>query len=245
MNFRTTWMRALIATAALIIGSQAFAARTTTFYHNDGLGSVVAATNEAGAVLWRKDYAPFGEQIDTTPETERTAYTGKQHDDVTGLTNFGARNFDPEIGRFMSVDPVGFVEDNTMSFNRYLYVNNNPYKYVDPDGEFLNFAAKFILDVGINIAFNYVTSGSFGVGMALKEAATGILNPAKTLVKAKKLANAVTKVNKSQNGGVKVAREITLSRKAHGEAAHHADDAIKSGHPAVWNSPASVDTVLT
>jgi len=45
-----------------------------------------------------------------------------------------ARYYDPRIGRFMSMDPVGFVVSNPMSFNRYLYVNNNPYKYVDPDG---------------------------------------------------------------------------------------------------------------
>src|SRR5690606_12770128 len=167
------------------------AERTTTFYHTDGLGSVVAATDQSGAVLWRKDYAPYGEQIDSTPDSESIAYTGKQHDDVTGLTYFGARYYDPEIGRFLSVDPVGFVESNPMSFNRYAYVNNNPYKYVDPDGEFLNFAAKFVLDVGVNMAFNYVTTGELNVGGALKESAIGILNPAKTVAKMGKLAGAI------------------------------------------------------
>jgi RHS repeat-associated protein len=134
MNLKTTLTRTLLAAVSLLIGAQAFAERTTTYYHTDGLGSVVAATNEAGAVLWRKDYAPYGAQIDTTPETERTAYTGKQHDEVTGLTYFGARYFDPEIGRFMSVDPVRFMESNPLTFNRYAYANNNPYKFVDPDG---------------------------------------------------------------------------------------------------------------
>jgi uncharacterized protein RhaS with RHS repeats len=47
-----------------------------------------------------------------------------------------ARYYDPRIGRFMSMDPVGFVESNPMSFNRYLYVNNNPYKYIDPTGTY-------------------------------------------------------------------------------------------------------------
>jgi hypothetical protein len=35
----------------------------------------------------------------------------------------------------MGVDPVGFQENNLHSFNRYVYANNNPYKYVDPDGK--------------------------------------------------------------------------------------------------------------
>jgi len=147
-------------------------------------------------VLWRKDYAPFGEQIQTTAVAERTSYTGKPHDDLTGLTYFGGRNFDPELGRFVSVDPIGFVQTNSMSFNRYLYVNNNPYKYVDPDGEFLNFVAKFVLDVAINVALNYVTTGEMNVGGALKESALGLLNPAKTATNSGKLIMAMAKVNK-------------------------------------------------
>ena len=49
-----------------------------------------------------------------------------------------ARYYDPVIGRFYSNAPVGWTPANpVMSFNRYLYVNNNPYKYTDPNGEFL------------------------------------------------------------------------------------------------------------
>lgn len=190
-------VRVLFALLLLSIGAQvAHAERKTTYYHNDALGSVVAASNDAGALLWRKEYAPFGEQLDSTTEQEKLAYTGKEHDDVTGLTYFGARYYDPHLGRFMSVDPVGFVDSEPMTFNRYSYANNNPYKYVDPDGEFVNFAAKFVLDVGINVAFNYVTTGQLDVGGALKESAVGILNPAKTVAKAGKLAMALSKVEK-------------------------------------------------
>ena len=45
------------------------------------------------------------------------------------------RYYDPVIGRFYSNDPVGFSADSPMMFNRYAYANNNPYKYVDPDGK--------------------------------------------------------------------------------------------------------------
>jgi len=202
--------RLLWSLLLLIGGLQlASAERTTTYFHTDGLGSVVAASNESGALLWRKSYAPYGEQIDAQPDDERLSYTGKPHDDATGLTYFGGRYYDPSIGRFTSVDPVHFIESNPMSFNRYAYANNNPYKYVDPDGEFVNFAAKFVLDVGVNIAFNYVTTGQLDVGGALKESAVGILNPAKTVAKLGKLANAVAKAEKKTHGITSGASKLT------------------------------------
>ena len=216
---RSIVSRALLAVLMFFAGVQlALAARTTTYFHTDGLGSVVAATDQSGAVLWRKTYAPFGEQTDTQPDNERLSYTGKPYDDVTGLSYFGGRYYDPSLGRFASVDPVGFVESNPMSFNRYLYVNNNPYKYVDPDGEFLNFAAKFVLDVGVNIAFNYVTTGQLDVGGALKESAVGILNPAKTVAKAGKLVKVLS-------GAKKAAPSVKYNRKLHygGSQTHSAE----------------------
>jgi uncharacterized protein RhaS with RHS repeats len=56
----------------IILAPAAQAARETTYYHTDGLGSVVAASNQAGELLWRKDYAPFGHQIDQTPRYRET-----------------------------------------------------------------------------------------------------------------------------------------------------------------------------
>jgi hypothetical protein len=53
MNLRSLLTCALLAIVGLLSIGDVFAARTTTYLHNDGLGSVVAATNEAGQVLWR------------------------------------------------------------------------------------------------------------------------------------------------------------------------------------------------
>ncbi len=131
----STMSRLFSLVVLLLLGTQlAHAERKTTYFHTDGLGSVVAASDDSGNLLWRKEYAPYGEQLDSTSENEKLAYTGKEHDDVTGLTYFGARYYDPHLGRFMSVDPVGFVESNPMSFNRYAYANGNPYRFIDPDG---------------------------------------------------------------------------------------------------------------
>ena len=69
MNFSKTFKQAMVAMLSFAIaGGPALAARTTTYFHTDATGSVVATTNEAGAVLSRKDYAPFGEQLNSPPD---------------------------------------------------------------------------------------------------------------------------------------------------------------------------------
>ena len=71
-----------------------------------------------------------------------------------------ARYYDPVIGRFYSNDPVGYTAKNpVMSFNRYLYVNNNPYKYTDPNGEFIWHAVGAALGGGINAVAQGLTKG--------------------------------------------------------------------------------------
>ncbi|WP_308365247.1 MULTISPECIES: RHS repeat-associated core domain-containing protein [unclassified Microbulbifer] len=81
----------------------------------------------------RQHYKPFGETIEA-PKDE-VGYTGHKYDKDLGLNYMQARYYDPAIGRFYSNDPVGYTLSNpVMSFNRYLYVNNNPYKYTDPTG---------------------------------------------------------------------------------------------------------------
>lgn len=82
---------------------------------------------------------------------------------------------DPVIGRFMSNDPIAWTPSNpVMSFNRYLYVNNNPYKYKDPDGKFLQSLVGGLVGGVVNVALDYVSSGaSLSVQEALGSFAGG------------------------------------------------------------------------
>ena len=106
-----------------------------TYLHTDVSGSPLAATDATGAVVWKESYRAYGERAVQQAGTEQQTqwFHGKEQDS-TGLQYFGARYYDPVVGRFMGVDPVDFQEGNLHSFNRYAYGNNNPNRYVDPDG---------------------------------------------------------------------------------------------------------------
>lgn len=155
----STWMRRICLTLAAVVGLQGTLAQAqTVYYHNDAGGSPVAATDESGALLWRESYRPFGERMLKPAAANSQWFHGKQLDPDTGLEDFGARNYDPVVGRFLSVDPVDFSEKNILqSSNRYLYANNSPYKYKDPDGRFA-IPLLFVLFAGVLVAAAAVSS---------------------------------------------------------------------------------------
>ncbi|QRY80304.1 RHS domain-containing protein [Pseudomonas sp. PDNC002] len=107
-----------------------------TYYHNDLLGSPVAATDESGKILWREHFRPYGERQDAPYYFGygSLGFTGHAHGQFSGLAYMGARYYDPVIGRFLSVDPVGAKSDAPDSLSRYAYSSNNPFRYIDPDG---------------------------------------------------------------------------------------------------------------
>ena len=134
----------------------AWAVEQVTYYHHDALGSPIAATDENGNLLWREAYRPYGDRLlKQDNDTNDTWFTGKQEDDGAGLNYFGARWYDPTIGRFMGIDPIGFKEGNIHSFGRYTYANNNPYIYIDPDGAYSISTHKTVSgNVYTNLGFN-------------------------------------------------------------------------------------------
>ncbi|HRK67137.1 MAG TPA: RHS repeat-associated core domain-containing protein, partial [Hyphomonas sp.] len=126
---KTDYIRASGMTLARIAGS------TVTWLHHDHLGSAVAGTNSAGTVVWRESEQPFGEDWQSAAANDNQAgYTGHVEDAATGLTYMQARYYDPVIGRFLSIDPVGFSPARPDMFNRYAYAGNDPVNMIDPDG---------------------------------------------------------------------------------------------------------------
>ena len=112
----------------------AVAAEVVTYIHTDGLGSPVARTDASGVLVGTKTkYEPYGATV-AGSQVPTIGFTGHVNDANTGLTYMQQRYYDPLAGRFMSEDPVLTDANTGAGFNRYAYANNNPYKYVDPDG---------------------------------------------------------------------------------------------------------------
>lgn len=117
-----------------------------SYLTTDHLGSPRIITNENGTVKDRKDYSAFGEESTSAQRSSnseysaadqlRKTYTGYEKDGESGLEFAQARYYNAGHGRFTSVDPLTASASirNPQTFNRYSYVLNSPYKFVDPLG---------------------------------------------------------------------------------------------------------------
>lgn len=110
-----------------------YAQTKVEYIHTDALGSPVAVTDASGNVIEREVYEPYGSPI-TRPGSDQPGFTGHVMDSLTNLTYMQQRYYDPQIGRFLSVDPVTAYSNPVGAFNRYRYAANNPYLFTDPDG---------------------------------------------------------------------------------------------------------------
>lgn len=108
------------------------------FYHTDQLASSSVMTDSTGAIAETIKYYPYGQlYYDTGAISTPYKYTGQYDDYYDPSTSFyfyGARYYDPVLGRFISADTVIPDGSNPQTLNRYSYVNNNPILLTDPNG---------------------------------------------------------------------------------------------------------------
>lgn len=130
--------------------SQRLSGGSRHYYLFDGLGSVAAVTDAAGAVGRRHTYDPYGltSSSGTTPNPWR--YTGAYQDSGSatsdGLYKMGARYYDPNVGRWIQLDPLDQTGDMRQG-NPYVYAGGDPVNTTDPSGE-IAFAAPAAIVVG-------------------------------------------------------------------------------------------------
>jgi len=108
------------------------------YYMTDHLGNNRVVVNASGTVIQRNHYYPFGTAFaeNTVDEQKKQPYkyNGKELDQMHGLNlyDYSARYYESAVGRFTSMDPLA---EKYYSISPYVYVANNPLKYIDPNGE--------------------------------------------------------------------------------------------------------------
>lgn len=102
---------------------------TASYFLADHLGTTRGLTDSSGSVSSTLNYDSFGNVVNGAASTRYT-YTGRELDLETGLMYYRARWYDPQQGRFVSEDPIGF----SGGINFYAYVENSPLRFSDPSG---------------------------------------------------------------------------------------------------------------
>lgn len=114
------------------------------FNHKDHLGSIrvtYSDINQDGVIdsseISEDNYYPFGLSHvgynNNSLDSYKYKYNGKEWQDELGLNfyDYGARNYDPAIGRWMNIDPLA---EKMRRWSPYNYCFNNPLRFIDPDG---------------------------------------------------------------------------------------------------------------
>lgn len=127
-------LKSILVIAALWALLSVFAhAGSLTYIYTDPLGTPLAEADTSGNITATFDYRPYG-SLALGAAPNGPGYTGHVNDPDTGLVYMQARFYDPDTGRFLSIDPVNVSAGNVLTFNRYVYADNNPINKSDPTG---------------------------------------------------------------------------------------------------------------
>ncbi len=126
------------------------------YFITDHLGSVRAIVNSAGTAVEQNDYYAFGaKHVRSTyaKNSNRLDYNGKEEQTTGDLDylDYGARMYDPTIGRWFNIDPLA---EKYYTFSTYNYAVNNPINAIDIDGRLIIFISGWDLMKNISAIFD-------------------------------------------------------------------------------------------
>jgi RHS repeat-associated protein len=130
----------------------------TYFAYSDHLGTPKTITNSNGAIVFEQNFDPWGQRrnvndwsysnISNPPAWLFRGFTGHEHLPQFNLINMNGRLYDPQNARMLSPDPALQDPTNTQNHNKYSYALNNPLKYTDPSGKYIQFLPIAIFIAG-------------------------------------------------------------------------------------------------
>lgn len=143
---------------------------TINYIHKDNLQSWNVITDDNGKVLQKLSFDAWGNIRDAyewDKETEEQAlfdrgFTGHEHLWDFGMINMNGRLYDPLLSMMLSPDNNIQQPKSSQNFNRYSYCLNNPLKYYDPTGEWVESLALGIAGGAANVVLNARDIDSFG-----------------------------------------------------------------------------------
>ncbi|MEL6339150.1 MAG: RHS repeat-associated core domain-containing protein [Myxococcota bacterium] len=159
-----------------IISTRSSANGATTYWQSDLQKNVIAAIGEHG-LEEVYTYDPFGRMRAFAPGSFQSRaqpifqpahrFTGQRYFPSVGMYHYRARTYDPALGRFLQLDPIGY---DAGDINAYRYVGNDPVNFTDPSGKV---GSETIIIWGSADAATLDPSDLFYVKWALYAAALG------------------------------------------------------------------------
>ncbi len=150
-----------LATKHLFLGDRRISTKksdgTLEFIHSDHINSSNIITDASGNQSGLLEYDPYGSTVTQTGASNpKHKFTGQEEDSSTKLYYYGARYYDPQLGRFITADPTVQHPTDPQDLNRYAYARNNPIIFNDPTG--LGFFKKLFAFLGAIIG-NIIAPG--------------------------------------------------------------------------------------
>ncbi len=205
-------------------------------YLYDGKGNITAVTDTAQALSAAYRYDAFGVLMTKAGTLDQPfTFSTKRYDSSTGLNYYGYRFYSPQIGKWMTRDPIGLAG----GINLYGFVLNDPVNFIDPTGEFAItgtvLAIWAIAELGMSIYDAYDTvstladpcSTSFDKGAVIGGLMLGAVLP----------GGGYGKLTKSVN---KMAKKLGVSDKAIRDAIHKVKKNLPKSGP-IKNPDVKVD----
>jgi RHS repeat-associated protein len=197
------------------------------YFHDDHLGSTGFVTDEHANLTEHTEYFAFGEtwvnEHPAQPTPVPYQYGAKEFDDETGLYYYGARYYNPRTQLWQSPDPIldqyldgapagGVQQPSNLAL--YTYAKDNPVKYTDPDGKWIE-SAWDAFSLGLGVA-SFVHNVREGNNWSAALDAVGIVADGAALVLplVPGGAGAAIKAGRAAEKGVEVVRAAERAREA-------------------------------